>query len=130
MIIPHRPEGLQHRAICCTKACSAWVLMRMPYISNRHRRKNGTNYRVKTDMKMRHIAMAVAVALSSSYAMADTSSAVRGKISNPEGAPAAGTKVIILHVPSGTSRTVTTNESGSFVASGLRVGGPDRKSVV
>ncbi len=68
--------------------------------------------------------MAVAVALSSSYAMADTSSAVRGRISNPEGAPAAGTKVIILHVPSGTSRTVTTNEGGSFVASGLRVGGP------
>ncbi|MBU2180274.1 MAG: TonB-dependent receptor [Gammaproteobacteria bacterium] len=75
-------------------------------------------------MKMRHIAMAVAVALSSSYAMADTSSAVRGRISNPEGAPAAGTKIIILHVPSGTSRTVTTNEGGSFVASGLRVGGP------
>jgi len=68
--------------------------------------------------------MAVAVALSSSYAMADTSSAVRGRISNPEGAPAAGTKVIILHVPSGTSRTVTTNAGGSFVASGLRVGGP------
>lgn len=68
--------------------------------------------------------MAVAVALSSSYAMADTSSAIRGRISNPEGAAAAGTKVIILHVPSGTSRTVTTNESGSFVASGLRVGGP------
>jgi outer membrane receptor for ferrienterochelin and colicin len=75
-------------------------------------------------MKMRHIAMAVAVALSSSYAMADTSSAIRGRISNPEGAAAAGTKVIILHVPSGTSRTVVTNETGNFVASGLRVGGP------
>jgi hypothetical protein len=75
-------------------------------------------------MKIRHIAMAVAVALGSSYAIADTSSAIRGRISNPEGAAAAGTKVIILHVPSGTSRTVVTNESGSFVASGLRVGGP------
>lgn len=68
--------------------------------------------------------MAVAVALSSSYAMAETSSAIRGRISNPEGAAAAGTKVIILHVPSGTSRTVVTNETGNFVASGLRVGGP------
>lgn len=75
-------------------------------------------------MKMRHIAMAVAVALSSSYAMAETSSAVRGRISTPEGAAAAGTKVVILHVPSGTSRTVTTNDSGTFAASGLRVGGP------
>lgn len=75
-------------------------------------------------MKIRHIAMAVAVALGSSYAIADTSSAIRGRISNPQGEAAAGTKVIILHVPSGTSRTVVTNESGSFVASGLRVGGP------
>ncbi len=80
-------------------------------------------------MKIRHIAMAVAVALGSSYAIADTSSAIRGRISNPEGAPAAGTKVIILHVPSGTSRTVMTNESGSFVASGLRVGGPYKVTV-
>ncbi|ALZ76091.1 TonB-dependent receptor [Rheinheimera sp. F8] len=80
-------------------------------------------------MKIRHIAMAVAVALGSSYASADTSSAIRGRISNPEGAAAAGTKVIILHVPSGTSRTVVTNESGNFVASGLRVGGPYKVTV-
>lgn len=75
-------------------------------------------------MKIRHIAMAVAVALGSNYAFADTSSAIRGRISNPEGAAAAGTKVIIKHVPSGTTRTVVTNDTGSFVASGLRVGGP------
>lgn len=68
--------------------------------------------------------MAVAVALSSSYAMAETSSAIRGQITTPQGAAAAGTKVVILHVPSGTSRTVITNATGNFVASGLRVGGP------
>jgi len=69
--------------------------------------------------------MAVAVALSSSYAIADnTSSAIRGRISTPQGIAAAGTKVTIVHVPSGTSRTVITNETGNFVASGLRVGGP------
>lgn len=69
--------------------------------------------------------MAVAVALSSSYAIADnTSSAIRGRISTPQGAAAAGTKIVIVHIPSGTSRTVVTNESGNFVASGLRVGGP------
>jgi len=66
-------------------------------------------------MKIRHIAMAVAVALGSSYAIADTSSAIRGRISNPQGEAAAGTKVIILHVPSGTSRTVVTNESGALL---------------
>lgn len=68
--------------------------------------------------------MAVAVALSSSYALAETSSAIRGQITTPQGAAAAGTKVVILHVPSGTSRTVVTNATGNFVASGLRVGGP------
>lgn len=75
-------------------------------------------------MKMRHIAMAVAVALSSSYAMADTSSAIRGTIKGPEGVPAAGTKITIIHVPSGSSRQVVTNQTGVFSVSGLRVGGP------
>ncbi len=68
--------------------------------------------------------MAVAVALSSSYAMAETSSSIRGQITTPQGGAAAGTKVTILHVPSGTTRTVVTNDNGSFVVSGLRVGGP------
>ncbi len=33
-------------------------------------------------------------------------------------------KLLLLTLPSGTTREVVTNESGSFVASGLRVGGP------
>jgi hypothetical protein len=67
---------------------------------------------VETDMKIRHIVGCRGLEFA---AMADTSSAVRGRISNPEGAPAAGTKVIILHRASGTSRTVTTNESGALL---------------
>lgn len=75
-------------------------------------------------MKIKHIALAVALAMGSGAVLADTSSAIRGKITTPEGTAAAGTKIIITHIPSGTTRQVVTNDSGSFVASGLRVGGP------
>ncbi|WP_419571803.1 TonB-dependent receptor [Rheinheimera sp.] len=79
-------------------------------------------------MKIKHIALAVTLALgASNLALAqETSSSIRGRITTPEGAAAPGTKVIITHVPSGTSRQIVTNDSGSFVASGLRVGGPYR----
>lgn len=75
-------------------------------------------------MKIKHIALAVALAMGSGAVLADTSSAIRGRITTPEGGAAVGTKIIITHVPSGTTREVITNESGSFIASGLRVGGP------
>ncbi len=77
-------------------------------------------------MKMRHIAMAVAVAFSSSYAMANTSSSLRGVVTTPEGVPAAGTKVVIVHVPTGSKSTMVTNAAGVYNAVGLRVGGPYR----
>jgi hypothetical protein len=75
-------------------------------------------------MKIKHIALAVALAMGSGAVLADTSSAIRGRITTPEGTAAAGTKIVITHLPSGTTRQVVTNESGSFIASGLRVGGP------
>lgn len=75
-------------------------------------------------MKIKHIALAVALAMGSGAVLADTSSAIRGKITTPDGSAAAGTKIVITHLPSGTSREVVTNSSGSFIASGLRVGGP------
>lgn len=76
-------------------------------------------------MKTKHIALAVAVALGTSAAYAgDTSSSMRGKIYDPKGDGAANTKITIIHQPSGTTREVMTNDTGAFVASGLRVGGP------
>ncbi|MDX3775446.1 TonB-dependent receptor, partial [Chromatiaceae bacterium AAb-1] len=78
-------------------------------------------------MKIKHLAMAVALSMGvANVAFADTSSAIRGVINSPQGSPAAGTKVTILHVPSGTSRQAVVNDSGVFNASGLRVGGPYR----
>ena len=43
--------------------------------------------------------------------------------------PAAGTKITITHVPSGTTKRATVNSSGLFSAKGLRVGGPYQVTV-
>jgi hypothetical protein len=81
-------------------------------------------------MKLKHLAIAVTLALgASNVAFADTSSGIRGVIKSPQGSPAVGTKVTILHVPSGSTRQVIVNESGLFNASGLRVGGPYRVTI-
>jgi outer membrane receptor protein involved in Fe transport len=53
----------------------------------------------------------------------ETSSAIHGTVVL-NGAPAVGKAVTILHVPSGTRQTTTTNSEGLFDARGLRVGGP------
>ena len=76
--------------------------------------------------KLTRLASAVilAVGLSSNAFADDTSSTIRGKITDPSGNAAANTKIVIVHKPSGTRKVVTTNNSGSFNAGGLRVGGP------
>ncbi|CUS47899.1 MAG: Oar family TonB-dependent receptor [Idiomarinaceae bacterium HL-53] len=77
--------------------------------------------------KLTRIATAVALTLGiSGAAMAETSSSMRGQIVGPAGQVVADTRIIIEHVPSGTRTTATTNSSGIFSASGLRVGGPYR----
>ena len=72
--------------------------------------------------------IAIAVALSIGFAAPafaqETSSGISGKIVTPAGAPAAGTAVKIIHLPSGTVRNAVVNNSGSFNLKGLRVGGP------
>ncbi len=53
-----------------------------------------------------------------------TSAALNGRITDPSGAPLAGASVEIVHQPSGSRRSVTTDSQGRFSAGGLRVGGP------
>ncbi|OLF71080.1 hypothetical protein AWH62_13570 [Maricaulis sp. W15] len=55
-----------------------------------------------------------------------TSSQLRGTVISEAGAPVSGASVTLIHLPSGTSETATTTGTGSFFASGLRVGGPYR----
>ena len=54
----------------------------------------------------------------------NTSSALTGRVTDPAGNPVAGATVEIVHVPSNTVRTETTNSEGRYSAQGLRVGGP------
>ncbi|MFT4937213.1 MAG: hypothetical protein ACI88A_000227 [Paraglaciecola sp.] len=76
--------------------------------------------------KLNRIAIAVAMSIGmSGAAMAqETSSSIEGAITSPTGSPAGGTKITVIHVPSGTSKTVLANSNGTFSLSGLRVGGP------
>ncbi|MFT6268012.1 MAG: hypothetical protein ACJAVV_000817 [Alphaproteobacteria bacterium] len=84
-----------------------------------------------TNSKLSKIAIAVAlsVGLSTAAMAQETSSAMEGSIMTPTGSPAAGTVVKVVHVPSGTTRTTTVNENGTFNLRGLRVGGPYQVTV-
>ena len=53
----------------------------------------------------------------------ETTSAIRGSVT-ADGLPVAGANVTITHAPSGTTNTSTTDSTGNFSASGLRIGGP------
>jgi len=54
----------------------------------------------------------------------ETSAQIAGVVVDADGAAVAGAEVKVLHVPSGTTGTTSTNASGQFSFSGLRVGGP------
>ncbi|RUO39191.1 cell envelope biogenesis protein OmpA [Pseudidiomarina aestuarii] len=84
---------------------------------------------MRTSMRLTGTASAIAVALGLASATAvaqDTSASMRGSVLAPSGQGAANTRVIIEHVPSGSRLETTTDASGAFIASGLRVGGPYR----
>ncbi|MEC7284489.1 MAG: carboxypeptidase-like regulatory domain-containing protein, partial [Pseudomonadota bacterium] len=69
-------------------------------------------------------AVALSIGLSTAVMAQETSSAIKGSLVGPAGAPAAGTTVIITHVPTGARKTVQVNNAGQFSSQGLRVGGP------
>ena len=68
--------------------------------------------------------------LAAPFAIAqETTSQLTGYVVGADGQPIPGITVRIVHVPSGTTDSATTNASGQFSATGLRVGGPYRVSV-
>ncbi|WP_206486393.1 TonB-dependent receptor [Thalassotalea sp. G2M2-11] len=69
-------------------------------------------------------AVILALGLTTSSMATETSSAIRGKIIGPQGNAASNVVIKVVHEPTGTISTFTTNDSGVFVAKGLRVGGP------
>jgi hypothetical protein len=77
-------------------------------------------------IRARVLPFAIASLLAMSPAMAQnvTSSAVNGRVVDATGQPVAGATVQIVHVPSGTTKVVTTDAEGRYSAQGMRVGGP------
>jgi hypothetical protein len=69
------------------------------------------------------LALSIALAAAPSFAQ-NTTSAIGGRISGPDGKPAGGAVVTIVHTESGSISTVTTDAEGRYVARGLRTGGP------
>jgi hypothetical protein len=54
----------------------------------------------------------------------DTSSAMRGRILDDAGAPVAGAEIIIQDMRTGSQRRLQSNDTGTFLATNLSVGGP------
>jgi hypothetical protein len=54
----------------------------------------------------------------------ETSASIRGQVVTDAGVGVANANVTIIHTPSGTRTSQTTDASGNFNATGLRIGGP------
>ncbi len=80
----------------------------------------------KTKLNKIAVAVALSVGLSTAAMAQETSSAMEGRILTPTGTPASNTTITVIHVPSGSSRTATVSDTGTFALRGLRVGGPYR----
>ncbi|MCW8808821.1 MAG: carboxypeptidase regulatory-like domain-containing protein [Rhodanobacter sp.] len=81
---------------------------------------------MKDSLRSKVLPLAIAALLSAAPVVAQniTSSAVDGRVVDASGQPLAGVTVQIVHMPSGTTKTVTTDAEGRYNAQGLRVGGP------
>ncbi len=72
------------------------------------------------------IGVTLALAAAAPVFAQSTSAGVSGRVVDTSGNPVAGATVEIVHLPSGSRRTVTTDAQGRYDARGLRVGGPYR----
>ncbi|WP_100658141.1 TonB-dependent receptor [Alteromonas flava] len=85
---------------------------------------------LKSKLNRVAIAVAVSVGLSTAAMAQDTSSTIRGSVATQAGEMISGATVTLTDTRTGAVRTLETNENGSFVARGLRVGGPYTITVV
>ena len=76
-------------------------------------------------LRLTRIALSLSMALATLPALAqNTTSAIGGRISAPDGQPAGGAIVTIVHIDSGSVSNVVTDAEGRYAARGLRPGGP------
>ncbi|HEY7753139.1 MAG TPA: carboxypeptidase regulatory-like domain-containing protein [Steroidobacteraceae bacterium] len=71
-------------------------------------------------------ALAIGLAAAPLAQAQETTASLTGFVVGADGQPIEGAQVTIVHVPSGTTSSVTTGASGQFSTTGLRVGGPYR----
>ncbi|TNE57150.1 MAG: TonB-dependent receptor [Alphaproteobacteria bacterium] len=74
-------------------------------------------------------ALALSAALTVPVIAQEITARMGGSVAGPDGQAISGATVRVVHTPSGTSKTVTSNAAGGFSLSGLRVGGPYTVSV-
>ncbi|MBS0558010.1 MAG: TonB-dependent receptor [Proteobacteria bacterium] len=80
---------------------------------------------MKNTFGVRILFWLLACLLATTSAMAQTtSSSIAGRVTDAAGNPVAGATVRVVHVPSGTASSTTTDANGRYIAQGLRVGGP------
>ncbi|MDK1309907.1 TonB-dependent receptor [Pseudoalteromonas ardens] len=81
---------------------------------------------MKTQLRKTALSLAVIAGIGASGAAFanETSSSVKGQIVGPNGNPAVGTTITIMHLPTGSTKVTSVNDAGYFSAKGLRVGGP------
>ena len=70
--------------------------------------------------------LAIALAATPPAQSQETTSQLNGFVVEATGKPVLGAQVTIVHVPTGTTTSLTTTASGQFSATGLRIGGPYR----
>jgi hypothetical protein len=87
---------------------------------------------MKKKPQMKALVLSLLLGLAAShgaFAQGTTSSALNGRVTDPEGRPIAGATVEILHLPSNTRKTVSTDDQGRYASTNLRVGGPYKITV-
>ncbi|MFM1897506.1 MAG: hypothetical protein RLZZ385_2580 [Pseudomonadota bacterium] len=79
----------------------------------------------------RHLVTAIVLGLSLSGPVLaqDTTSAIRGRVTDANGAPWANATVVVEDTRTGAMRTLESNDSGAFYATNLPVGGPYRITI-
>ena len=77
-----------------------------------------------TRVRLLPFAIASLLAMTPLAAQNVTTSGVNGRVLDANGQPVAGATITIVHQPSGTTKSVVTDNDGRYTAQGLRVGGP------
>lgn len=80
--------------------------------------------RIGSGFPLSALCAAVAIVAAAPVMAQNTTAAIGGRVTSPDGKPIAGATVTILHRESGSTNTLVTDGEGRYSARGLRVGGP------